>query len=574
VFFNASYLHTFSDTTLLEARLGGMDRYSLSGTTSPAAHMDMETDMWTGNYWEYWKSIRQRIDFNASVSHHADDFLKGSHDFKFGVEYARMPSHDWRGMPGDRTYYDVAGEPYYLTYQPFFDVRPVGTRLSAFVQDSWTIGDRITINPGIRFVQVRGALPRSFDKAPFRPKLGIAPRFGISIDIFGDHSTVLKLHYGRYYHQMRDLMYTPWEEQESYKEYVYGRAFNFWAEEAFAEEGEPYPVEYPWPEDERYLDFEDPWEPYTIDPDLKFPYMRQFVVGLERELGKDISVSASFIYRTNHDLMDRVNLTGEWAPYEWTDPYEGNTHTVYERLNEGVNEFYITNPYKGQGHDIGAAFPDIVKWDPERSNRTLELRFNKRYSNRWQFRASFIHGYSWGNDDNYWGEYGSGYSTALGASWNFSNPNYQINAEGPLTYSSTYIFKAVGSYDIPVVDVTLGFDFRLESGDRYTKQIMLDPDIDSDPVADWWTRDVSIFAEKRGSNRLPDVKNLNLRLEKYFLFKNNMRLAVLLDVFNVFNWDAVREVETFYDPYSEWQFGDVWWIQDPRAYKLGLRFEF
>jgi hypothetical protein len=574
-FFNINYLHIFSDTTFLEARAGGMDRYSLVGSADPPyARLDLETDLLTGNYWEYWKSERKRFDFNAAVSHHAEDFIKGSHDFKFGVEYARMPSHDWRGYPGNRFYLDIEGEPYYMTYQALFDVKPLGTRLEFFVQDSWSIGDRITINPGLRFVHVRGALPRTYDKAPFRPKLGIAPRLGINFDIFGDHSTVLKLHYGRYYHQMRDLMYTPWEEQGPYQEWVYGRALNFWAEEAFEFEGEPYPAEYPWPEDVRYLDFEDPWEPYTIDPDLKFPYMRQFVIGLERELGKDISVSASFIYRTNHDLMDRINITGEWEPEPWTDPYMEKTHTVYRRINPGDNQFYVTNPYKGQGHDIDAAYPDIVPFDPKRSNRSIELRFNKRYSNGWQFRASFIHGYSWGNDDNFWGEPGSSWSTGLGSSWNFSNPNYQINIEGPLSISSTYIFKTYGSYDIPVIDVTFGFDFRYESGDRYAPLLFLDPDIDPDAVAAFWIRDVLIMGEPRGSYRLPAQKNVNLRLEKYFRFGDKMRLAVLLDVFNVFNWDTAQWVENVYDPWSDFPFGFVWDIQSPRAYKLGFRFEF
>lgn len=563
-FLNASYLHIFSNTTFLEARLGGFRRFAHEGGSSePAPHVDLATDMITGNYPEYWKNIRRRIDLNATISHHAEDFLAGSHDFKFGVEYGRMPSHDWRGYPGGKFYEDYNGEPYYLWVYPQFDAAPIGTRLEFFAQDSWTIGDRITINPGIRFVHVRGALPRSFDKAPFRPKLGIAPRFGITIDIFGDHSTVLKLHYGRYYHQMRDLMYTYWEPRGTKEGYIWGTVLEDW-------EGLP-PGTYG---EQWVLDFEDPWEPYTIDPNLKFPYMRQFVVGLERELGRDISVSAAFIYRTNHDLMDKVNITGEWTPEPWTDPYEGNTHNVYNRLNPGENAYYVTNPYQGQGYDIDAAFPDIVAWDPKRSNRTLELRFNKRYSNRWQFRASFIHGYSWGNDDNMWGEPGSSHSTALGASWNFSNPNFQINAEGPLTYSSTYIFKTLGSYDIPVIDVTLGFDFRLESGDRYTKQIMLDPDIDRDSTVPWWDQDVYIFAEPRGSNKLPGFKILNLRAEKYFRFGDNMRLAVLVDVFNVFNWNTVTWVETYIDPWSEYEFGFVWDIQNMRTWKLGFRFEF
>jgi len=561
-FLNFSYLLILTNNTFVEARLGGMDRYFLSGTTDPPAHFDMETEWWTENYWEYWKAIRQRIDFNASISHHADDFILGDHDFKFGVEFARMPSHDWRGMPGNRTYYDLGGEPYFMVYQPFFDVRPIGTRLEFFLQDTWSLSERITINPGVRFMHVRGHLPRSFDKPPFRPKLGIAPRFGVNFDIFGDHSTILKFHYGRYYHQYRDLMYTPWEPRGPYREYIWGPILEEW-------EGLP-----PGTFGEKWiLDYEDPWDPYIIDPNLKFPYMRQFVVGIERELGKDMSITASFIYRTNHDLMDRINISGIWKPVQWIDPYEGNTYTVYQRLNPGENTFYITNPYKGQGKDIGAAYPDIVPWDPKRSNRTFEVRFYKRYSNRWQFRASFLTGYSWGNDDNYWGEYGSSHSSALGASYNFSNPNYQINAEGPLTLSSNYIFKCAGSYDIPGIEVSIGFDFRYESGDRYTKQILLDPEIDPDPVADWWTRDVIIFAEPRGSHRLPAMKNLNLRAEKYF-YLGETKVGIVLDVFNVFNWDTITSVETLYDPWSEYQFGFVWDIQNHRSFKLGLRVEF
>ena len=570
-FYNVSYLHTFSNTTFLEARLGGMDRTSKSGNQEPAAHFDMETEVYTGNYWEYWNSERKRFDLNVAVSHHAEEFIKGSHDFKFGVEYARMPSQDWRGYPGDKYYLDLAGEPYFLIAWDGFNPKPIGTQISTFVQDSWAISDRITINPGLRIMQARGALPNSFDSAPFKPKLGFAPRLGVNIDLFGDHTTVVKLHYGKYFHQMRDLMYTPWEPQGPYQEYIWGGVLNMWAEEEFEEAGE-WPEEYPWPEDEWILDFEDPWEPYKVDPNLKYPYMRQFVVGIERELGRDVSVSASFIYRTNHDLMDRINLTGEWRPVQWTDPYDGNTYTVYERLNPGENEFYITNPKKGE--DYGAAYPDIVAWDPKRSNRTLELRFNKRYSNRWQLQASFVTGYSWGNDDNFWGEYGSSYSTALGASWNFSNPNYQINAEGPLSLSSTYLFKTTGSYDIPKVNITLGFDFRYEAGDLYTKSILLDPEIDPDAVAAFWVRDVYIFAKPRGSDRLPASKNLNLRAEWHVRFGGSMRLGILLDIFNVFNWDTVTWVETYQDPWSEYQYGYVWDIQNPRAYKLGIRFEF
>ena len=455
---------------------------------------------------------------------------------------------------------DFGGEPYYLVDFWGRDVEPVFNRINAFIQDSWTIGERLTINPGLRIHHVKGWLPRYQDEAMFTPKLGIAPRLGITYDIFGDHSTVLKVHYGRYYHQTRDLMFSPMEPQSDYEEYTWGTVL----EEM---EGVP-PGTYG---EQWILQLEDVWEPYQIDPDLKHPYMQQFVVGIERELAKDISVGASFIYRTNKDLLDRINITGMWVPVQWTDPYIGETHTVYQRLNPGENEFYITNPKKDE--DYGAAYPGIVGFDPKRSNRTFEIVFRKRYSNGWQLQSSFVTGYSWGNDDNSWGEYGASHSTALGASQNFSSPNYQINAEGRLSLSSTFLWKTYGSYDIPVIDVTIGIDFRYMAGNNYSRIFWLPTEIDPDPVGAIWMTDVYVFGEKRSSHRLPTQKNLNMRLEKYFRF-GKVRAGVLLDIFNVFNWDSVTGVEEYHEPWSDYQFGYVWDIQSMRSYKLGLRFEF
>jgi len=571
-FLNFSYLHIFSETTFLEARAGGFLRDALLGEKDTPSHFDLITEITSGNIEEYMKIHRAAYTFNASISHHADDFLGGSHDFKLGVDFGRYLSEDARLYPGGKFYNDLDGEDYYLVDHWGRDVEPVFNRINAFIQDSWTIGERLTINPGLRIHGIKGWLPRYQDEAVFTPKLGIAPRLGITYDIFGDHSTVLKAHYGKYYHQTRDLMFSPMEPQTDYKEWTIGWRANELAEEIFVEEGE-YPdwaTGYPYDDDVWALTLDDPWEPYKIDPDLKHPYMQQFVVGIERELGKDMSVGATFIYRTNHDLLDRINMTGEWEPQQWTDPYIGKTHTVYKRTNAGENEFYITNPKKDV--DYGAAYPGIVGFDPKRSNRTFEIVFRKRYSNGWQFQTSFVTGYSWGNDDNSWGDYGASHSTALGASQNFSSPNYQINAEGPLSLSSTYLWKTYASYDIPVIDLTIGIDLRIESGNRYSRIFWLPPSIDPDPVGTRWMTDVFIFGEKRSSYKLPAMKNLNVRLEKFFRF-GKVRVGALLDIFNALNWDSVTYVEEEHGPWG-YQFGYVWDIQSTRRFKFGLRFEF
>jgi len=545
-YWNASFLHVFSDVTFLEAKFGGyFQRMNLELQSDNPAHFDLATEELSGNFWEYWEGPRERYQINTSVSHHAEEFIGGSHDFKFGAEVEISPLANRRGFPGGKFYYDLDGEPYIMAMYDGYAAEPTTNRVSAFIQDSWTIGDRLTINPGIRINHVRGNLPDPLG-AVYKPKLGIAPRLGITFDLFGDHSTALKAHYGKYYHGIMGMFYLHFQPQGTYAEY-------FW------EDGE-------W-----VLDFEDVWEDkYTVDPDLKMAYMNQYVVGFERELGRDISIEASFIHRTNHDFMDRVNITGEWEPVQWTDPYFGKTYTVYQRLNPGENQFYITNPKEGE--DYGAAFKDIVGFTPTRKYTGFEITFNKRYSNRWQLQASYVYGKATGSDDNAWGEYAENRTSSLGASTKYSNPNYQINAVGPLSHDPRHMLKIMGSYNIPVIDVNLGFYYSYLDGTRYNKNIMLDEEIDPDAVS--WSHAVYIYADPKGTYKYKGQHNLDLRLEKFFRISNKYRVGVLVDIFNALNDDTVTDVETAVDPWSEFPFGYVWGIRGPRQFRAGFRFEF
>ena len=546
LYYNASYLHVFSDTTFMDVKFGGyyQTAYKTIDKDIPP-HKDLVTKMKTGNFEWYWDVPRQRYQASSSISHHADEFLKGSHDFKIGVEVEISPIGTHRGWGGGKLYIDQAGEPYQMWTYDGYSTYPTTKRISAFVQDTWTIG-RLSINSGLRMNHWRGDI-KDYDANPaFAPKLGIAPRIGISYDVFGDHTTAFKIHYGKYYHPVYGILYLHLKPQGP-------RA------------------KYEWIDNDWQLQYEDPWEEkYKMDPDLKWTYMNQFVVGVEREVVKDLSIEAQFIYKTNHDFLDRVNITGMWEPVQWVCPDDGKTYNVYQRLNPGDNKFLLTNPEVGK--DIGAAFPDIVGIDPSRSYRGFQLGFTKRYSNGWMLSGSYLYGKAWGTDDNSWYDYAATRNTSFGASVTYSNPNYQINADGELILSPTHIFKLIGSYDVPVVNVIFGFFYSFTSGANYSREIVLPSEIDPDPVSDF-QESIYLYADKRGSYSYPGLHNLDLRVEKFFDF-GKIRLSTLLDVFNVFNSDTVVDAEVYDDPRSDFPFGYVWGIREARTFRAGFKLQF
>jgi hypothetical protein len=271
--------------------------------------------------------------------------------------------------------------------------------------------------------------------------------------------------------------------------------------------------------------------------------------------------------------MDRVNLTGEWEAIQWTCPYEGpfegQTFTVYEHLNPGENQYYITNPKAGE--DYGQAYDNMVPFTPYRKFRGLEITFEKRYANRWQLQASYVYGKAWGTNDNEWNEFAEGRSAAGGASTLFSNPNWTINAEGNLSIDPTHHLKITGSWLIPRIDVSLGFYYSFRTGSPFAPTIMVPEEIDPDNNS--WGGPVYILAEERGSRRFPDRHTLDIRMEK-LLKIGNLRLSVILDIFNALNDDTETDFQTEMDPYTEFPFMYAFGVRRPRTFRLGFRLDF
>jgi len=167
---SATYAWNFGDTwqlsknAFIDLKYAGYtadeDYGPINGDWKTSPHWDWGTGETTGGLGGaayFWKTSRHQA--SASLSYFADDFLAGDHEFKVGVQYYHGDSRYPEGYFGERWYYDYKGVPYYQYQQDVFYVGGVINTFAAFVDDSWKIGNRLTLNLGLRFDHSNGYVP-------------------------------------------------------------------------------------------------------------------------------------------------------------------------------------------------------------------------------------------------------------------------------------------------------------------------------------------------------------------------------------------------------------------------------
>ncbi len=124
---------------------------AFGGSIYTPPHYDGATGVTSnGPVWPWFYTVT-RHQANATLTHFADNFLAGDHEFKIGVQFNRGTSDTYGGYGGGKFYYDFGGEPY-LLYE--WDTNRYGgtvVNIGAFVDDSWRVSNRLTINFGLRY---------------------------------------------------------------------------------------------------------------------------------------------------------------------------------------------------------------------------------------------------------------------------------------------------------------------------------------------------------------------------------------------------------------------------------------
>jgi len=499
----------------------------------------------------FFQADRDRYQANVSITHYAEDFIHGNHDFKFGVEFEYGKVRNRYGYTGPNNWYyvDLYGVGYYgytyngpyLAYQyEGYDTNTRYTRIEEFAQDSWKVSDRLNLNFGLRLSHLRGTV-KGVSGAVYS-NFRIAPRIGFTYDILGDKTTILKAHFGQFTEAMLAGYHDRLNPDSAFSDQV-GYYF------------EPPPGDNQWHEWFRVV----PESLYTLDPDIKHPYMNQFTASIERELFRDASLSVTYINRDWKNIIGPIDNAAIWAPVTVNDPETGTSYTVYEQTNPDEHEYVIKNIKEGD--------PGIGSNNPYRRYWGLEFMLNKRFSNGWQLLASYVYGKAYGTTNNQ-------SLDDIGWGGSVESPNFWINADGNSTNDPTHMLKIQGTYVLPF-GVYLTSYFRAITGDAWTRRMRTRP-LDQGRV--------TFFTEARGSNHYPIYKILDLRLEKTFMLAEKFRLGLMVDVFNVFNDDTITSwgsridydwlLPADPDYYSSTDGHELYGIVRPRQARVGIRLMF
>ena len=520
-FWNASWVSIFNAETVVDARYSGYDsRFNSTGRNGDIPqHLDANTGIRSANAKLHNLRDRQRNQLNASLSHYARDFIAGSHDFKFGIEYERSIGNTIYGYNGGKYYYDGVGlnyydpaSPNYLRYlwegyDSFGRIR----RTSVFAQDDWQVTNQINFNAGIRYDHNRAFLNESSEVQ--YTTTPIAPRFGVVYDVKGDQATVLKVHYGHYYDKPITFFIDGIDNFGDFtSQYWNGSEWVTFA-------------------------FDPGTSAFIVDPDLKQSYVKQFTIGVDKALPGDVILKTHYIYRNFKNHIEDVNLTGEYEPVSFVNPITGEPMTLFSQTNpEEPPSLFITNP--------DALF---------RSYHAVEVYTNKRFTPQLMFTGSVVWSRSRGNTDN---TANGGFSSLL------NDPNELINTDGRPTFDPTWEIKVTGIYELPW-KVLSSFYFRHFTGDTYTITFLTPRDLLRQGR-------LSINAVPRGSERLPSRNVFDFRLEKAFqIYRGDLKLTA--DFFNLFNTGYIYGVDS--------QFGSGSYLQvesftTPREMRLGIRYQF
>ncbi|WP_437594531.1 TonB-dependent receptor [Sorangium sp. So ce1000] len=389
-------------------------------------------------------------------------------------------------------------------------VESLGTTIGAFAQDSWSLLDRVTMNVGVRYdAQYLYANDGT---------LGLAlanqwsPRVGVVYDITQQGRSKVFANYARYYESVPlDMLDRAFGDERNIRSYHQGGPGGCnpgdavdatgYGEGQCRSDDNRVPITEGHDPNKNWITLGGGKSP--VDPDLAPQSSDEIVIGGEYEVLPNGRVGATYTKRWMNNVIEDMS-------------------------RDEANTYFIGNPGKGIAKD----FPEAT-----RDYDALTLYFNKTFSDLWLAQVSYTLSYLRGNYPGLFKPETDQLDPNINTEFDLAS--LLVNRDGVLPGDNTHEIKVYGAkaFELPkgmVLD--LGLTYRSRSGA---------------PIDYWgahylYGSDETFILPRGAGGRLPWVHNVDGHVGYSVKLAKDSELTVTMDVFNLFNFQEVVQVDQRY----------------------------
>ncbi len=482
---------------------------------------------------------------------------RGDHDLKLGAQYEYSgASNTNQGNLNGTFSFGRSNVPFNpadpRTYPDRFSIRVGGPSnfyekahyVSAFVQDKWRLSQYLTLSLGVRYDLEIIPVPETddplVDKYPV-DRNNVAPRVGITYDVGGRGTDVVRGGYGRFFDKTHFELIgglftnTPFTNS-------FTRNFPLASVDSGPRNGrlpgDPLLVNGPtvnralvdqlFPPGSLLRNTGASWD----NPNRTVPYTDQVTAGYERQLAANWAVSADYVHAFSRDLLMAKDLNPglRAAPVVTSALVRQGSATLSSAMTELQAKYPGFAPFTTavtQPQNVGKLDYDA-----------LMLSLNKRFSRNYSTRVSYTLAHSRGNTTGS-GLPSSGFQV-------LDDMHLELN-EGPSAFDTRHNFVVSGNALVPRTGgLNVSWVARALSGSPFS---LVNADIDPDrngsqaePLAageysgngaDAYT--VKNYRSRRNGAYGPGFFELDARLGYRLRAGGDRRVELFADVFNVSN---------------------------------------
>lgn len=535
---------TLSANTVWDVRVGRFvytrhDDPSSGDRTTPN-RFDRLTGLSSGNVPQFGGTTLIRTTTKATLSHYQRALFGIEHEWKIGTSVERGEHYQPQVIPGGIRYIDNNGQLFQAISSPPSNTGGQFLTAAAFASDALAVGNRLTINAGLRFDHSR-AISQDLNAIDADGRetsdiihgLGtlytwnvLSPRLGVTAKLSADGRTMLRASYGRFNQGVLTGEIAPIHPGAAP---VTTTAFDA-ATGAYT----------------RLVSVVDPKVNLSIDPHTRTPRTDEYSIGVDRELTPRLATAIAYIHKAGSDFIAWTDVAGQYSEQSRTLPDGTVLPVLVLTSSPSGRRFLLTNP---DGYSL--------------TYNGLVTVVEKRRSNGWQAFGSYTFSRAAGLQASSGAAAGDAQASTVAPAFPTTtfgrDPNNLTNANGRLPNDRPHMFRVMGTVDVPRTGFSVGANLQVVSGKPWaaTTQVSL-------PQGDQ-----RILLEPRGSRRLPSQSLLDLRLSRPVPFGRSGRAELLLDVLNVLNDTAAEGLAT--DNRFSANFGLPTIFVDPRRAMLSVR---